>query len=83
MDDSIWINELYDHWLIKLFRLIKSVNEIIFYNEVDFDSDYLYTFNSIKKDKELKIIEHYYSQFNNDKIVHANIWLWRAKVLKK
>jgi hypothetical protein len=25
---------------------------------------------------------HYNSQFDNDKVVHANIWLWRAKVLK-
>ncbi len=40
---------------------------------MDFDSDYLYTFSSIKKDKELKINEHYYSQFDNDKTVHANI----------
>ncbi len=49
---------------------------------MDFDSDYLYTFSSIKKDKELKITVHYNSQFDNDKVVHANIWLWRAKVLK-
>ena len=82
MDYSIWIIELYVHWLKKLFRLIKSVIEIILFNEVDFDSAYLYTFSGIKKDKELKITEHYYSQFDNDKIVHANIWLWRAKVLK-
>ena len=82
MDFCIWINELYVHWFIKLFKLIKSVNEINLFNEVDFDSDYLYTFSSIKKDKELKITVHYNSQFDNDKVVHANIWLWRAKVLK-
>jgi hypothetical protein len=66
LDYNIWINELYGHWPIKLFRLIKSVDEIILSNEVDFGSVYLFTFSSIEKDKKLKVTEHYYSQFNND-----------------